>query len=265
MKPINFGGHSAYQDRVLTGLRKYYPNAANSLSLSTWQTLEKFGSLDLSAIDVLMQDRYSNFGPEPQLPSDMLRSILVSVEFKITSYTRFASDLKENHLHAIISGFHVGDTPGTETFYDFHKRLWLSEDKNLSTPVHPPKVKPQKPNGNEEKAALVEKVTVEDLFCQFEESLPYDMAPCIKLWEIFNTLFFRNLQPIIFYHLKIYLWPVMELLFIQLPRNEKPVPVIAWIKGFVIANATGFIISRIVTLDGIPIAIVFTLGTTYTC
>lgn len=105
MKPINVSGHSAYQDRVLTQLRKYYPDAANSLSSSTWQTLEKFWKLDLSAVDVFMQERYSNFDPEPRLPSDMLRSILVSVEFKITYYTRFASDLKENHLHAIISGF----------------------------------------------------------------------------------------------------------------------------------------------------------------
>lgn len=192
MKPINIGGHSAYQDRVLTQLRKYYPDAANSLSSSTWQILEKFWCLDLSAIDVLMQDRYSDFGPEPRLPSDMLRSILVSVEFKITSYTRFASDLKENHLHAIISGFHVGHTPGTGTFYDFHKRFWLADHKNLSAPLHPPKVKPQKPKGNEEKAAPVEKVTVEDLFHQFEDSPPSDMAPCLKLWEIFNSLFLQK-------------------------------------------------------------------------
>ena len=27
MKPINIGGHSAYQDRVLNQLRKYYPDA----------------------------------------------------------------------------------------------------------------------------------------------------------------------------------------------------------------------------------------------
>ena len=108
MKPINIGGHSAYQERVLTQLRKYYPNAASSLSSSTWQILDKFWNLDLSKIDVLMQDRYSVFGPEPRLPSDMLRSILVSVEFKITSYTRLASDLKENYLHTIISGFYVG-------------------------------------------------------------------------------------------------------------------------------------------------------------
>jgi len=96
LKPINIGGHSAYQDRVLTQLRKYYPNAATSLSFSTWQILDKFWNLDLSQVDVLMQDRYSVFGSEPRLPSDMLRSILVSVAFKITSYTKLASDLKEN-------------------------------------------------------------------------------------------------------------------------------------------------------------------------
>ena len=192
MKPINTGGHSAYQDRVLNQLRKYYPDAANSLSSSTWLILEKFWNLDLSPIDVLMQDRYSAYGPEPRLPSDMLRSILVSVEFKITSYTRFASDLKENYLHAIVSGFTVGNTPGVGTFYDFHKRLWLSEQDNLSNPCHPPKSKPQKPKGNEEKAAPVEKITVEDLFHQFESSPPSEMAPCTKLWEIFNNFFLQN-------------------------------------------------------------------------
>lgn len=144
MKPINTGGHSAYQDHVLKQLRKYYPNAASSFSSSTWQILEKFWALDLSAIDSLMQDKYSAFGPEPRLPSDMFRAILVSVEFKFTSYTRFASDLKENLLHAIISGFPVGDTPGVGTFYDFHKRLWLSDNKNLSNAIHPPKEKPKR-------------------------------------------------------------------------------------------------------------------------
>ena len=192
MKPINIGGHSAYQDHVLKQLRKYYPNATTSFSSSTWQILEKFWALDLSAIDSLMQDRYSAFGPEPRLPSDMLRAILVSVEFKITSYTRFASDLKENHLHAIISGFTVGDTPGVGTFYDFHKRLWLSDNKNLSNAIHPPKEKPQKPKGKEEKAAPVEKVTVEELFHQFQENPPSDMAPCARLWEIFNTFFLQT-------------------------------------------------------------------------
>ena len=118
MKPVNIGGHTAYQNRILTQLRKYNPDATNSLSSSTLQILDKFWNHDLSGIDSLMKDRYSAFGPEPRLPSDMLRSILVSVEFKITSYTS--------------------------------KRLWLSESKNLSNTNHPPKEKPQKPKGKEE-------------------------------------------------------------------------------------------------------------------
>ena len=195
MKPVNIGGHSAYQNRVLSQLHKYYPDAVTSLPSSTWQILDKFWNLDLSLVDTLMQDRYSSFGPQPRLPSDMLRALLVSVEFKITSYTRFAADLKGNYLHAIISGFSVGDTPGVGTFYDFHKRLWLSADKNLSTAVHPPKEKPQKPKGKEEKAAPVEKVTVEDLFHKFEETPPSDMAPCTRLWEIFIDLNWKCGRP----------------------------------------------------------------------
>lgn len=212
-----------------------------------------------------MQDRYSSFGPEPRLPSDMLRAILVSVEFKITSYTRFAADLKVNHLHAIISGFTVGDTPGVGTFYDFHKRLWLSDNKNLSTAVHPPKEKPQKPKGKEEKAAPVEKVTVEDLFQKFEEYPPSDMAPCIRLWEIFNTFFFRLLHGKILYLSKSLLGPAMVHLFTPLHRNGNPEPANVWKKVFVIASATVFITSLTVISVGIPTVTIITLAMTCTC
>lgn len=132
MKPVNIGGHPAYQKRVLEQLRKYYPDAVSSLPSSTWEILEKFYALDLSPIDDIMQDRYSNFGPAPRLPSDMLRSVLLSVEFKISSVTAWVADMKENYLHALISGFNVGDTPGIGTFYDFFSRLWCSDKNNLT-------------------------------------------------------------------------------------------------------------------------------------
>lgn len=154
--------------------------------------MEKFWNLDLSGMDSLMADRYSDFDPAPRLPSDMLRSILLSVEFKVTSYTRWAADLKENHLHAILSGFPVGDTPGVGTFYDFLSRLWLSDKNNLSDPVHPPKEKPKKPEKKGEKAPPVEKVTVKDLLEQFELHPPKDMAPCKRLYEIFKVLFLNQ-------------------------------------------------------------------------
>lgn len=62
----------------------------------------------------------------------------------------------------------------------------------LPNPVHPPKEKPQEPKGKEEKAPPVEKLTVDDLFRQFEKNPPDDMAPSSKLWEIFNTFFLKH-------------------------------------------------------------------------
>ena len=192
MKPVNIGGHPAYQKRVLDQLRKYYPDAASSLPSSTWEILEKFYVLDLSPIDEIMLDRYSNFGPVPRLPSDMLRSIMLSIEFKITSVTAWVADMKENHLHALLSGFIVGDTPGIGTFYDFFSRLWCSNKNNLTDAIHPPKEKPKKPKGKEEKAPPVEKITVKELFEKLEQEPPTEMDACTRLFEIFSSLFLNR-------------------------------------------------------------------------
>ncbi|MDY3910274.1 MAG: hypothetical protein SOZ48_11170, partial [Eubacterium sp.] len=45
-------------------------------------------------------------------------------DFKVTSLTEWAAQLKINPLYAILSGFEFGDTPGVGTFYDFLNRLW---------------------------------------------------------------------------------------------------------------------------------------------
>ncbi len=119
MKPVNIGGHAAYQKHVLEQLCKYYPNALTSFDSVTWDIMEQFWSMDLSPVDDLMQDRYSVFGPEPRLPSNMLRSYLLSIKCKIPSTTAWASDLKQNYLHAILSGFSVGDTPAQVLFMIF--------------------------------------------------------------------------------------------------------------------------------------------------
>ncbi len=189
MKPINTGGHSAYQNRVLTQLRKYYPDAANSLDSSTWKIIEQFWAFDLSRVDEIMQDRYSIFGPKPRLPSDMLRSFLLSIMFKVTSLTSWASQLKQNHLYAILSGFIVGDTPGVGTFYDFKSRSWLSDRPNITPAAHPPKEKPAMPAKKGQKAPPVEKVTVQDLLAKFQIEPPTEFNPAARLFLIFKTLF----------------------------------------------------------------------------
>ena len=50
--PVNPGGHAAYQDFVVTNLRKYYPNP-DAFSRATWDIIERFWSLNLSYTDEL--------------------------------------------------------------------------------------------------------------------------------------------------------------------------------------------------------------------
>ena len=47
MLPNISGGHTAYQNFVVTNLRKYYPNP-DALARSTWDIIERFWNLELS-------------------------------------------------------------------------------------------------------------------------------------------------------------------------------------------------------------------------
>lgn len=154
MLPVNCGSHADYQHFVVTNLRKYYP-VPDALSRSTWDIIEHFWNIDLSFTDTFMADKYSKFGPAPRTPSSMQRSYLLSIDFKVTSITEWAAQLKINPLYAILSGFEPGNTPGVGTFYDFINRLWNSDDDHMSPHIHPLKTKVKKPKTKGTKADSV--------------------------------------------------------------------------------------------------------------
>ena len=131
MLPTNPGGHAAYQNTFVSEFLKFYPDPF-VLPKSTWDYIVQFWYLDLSQTDSIMQDCYSVFGPEPRLPSCMLRSYLLALKLKVTSITVWCRMLKETPLYAILSGFPFGDTPGVGTFYDFFSRIWKDDSNNLS-------------------------------------------------------------------------------------------------------------------------------------
>ena len=122
---------------------------------SVFRTLMRFWNLDLSFTDTFMADKYSKFGPAPRTPSSMQRSYLLSIDFKVTSITEWAAQLKINPLYAILSGFEPGNTPGVGTFYDFINRLWNSDDDHMSPHIHPLKTKVKKPKTKGTKADSV--------------------------------------------------------------------------------------------------------------
>ncbi|MBR1470171.1 MAG: hypothetical protein IJ600_00850 [Lachnospiraceae bacterium] len=193
MKPINLGGHPAYQSQLIKLLHQYYPNAFVRFGSTLWDTIGKFFSMDLTQIDALMYDRYSFFGPPPRLPSDMIRSIMLSLVMKKTSFTSWSEELKTNPLAAIISGFHPDDTPGVGTFYDFCSRLWLSNKDNISDHAQPlKKRKVEKPKKPDDKAAPVEDITVEDLIPILEQNPLSTDQPYARLFQIFNEVFLKH-------------------------------------------------------------------------
>ena len=190
MLPVNCGSHADYQNFVVTNLRKYYPNP-NALARSTWDIIERFWNLDLSFTDTFMTDKYSKFGPAPRTPSCMQRSYLLSIDFKVTSLTEWAAQLKMNPLYAILSGFEPGNTPGVGTFYDFINRLWDSDDDHMSPHIHPLKTKVKKPETKGTKADSLEKVTVADLLPTVLEHTDFklDEQPYSSLFAIYQKEF----------------------------------------------------------------------------
>ena len=140
MLPTNPGGHAAYQDTFVSQFLKFYPDPF-VLPKSTWDYIVQFWYLDLSLTDSIMRECYSVFGPEPRLPSCMLRSYLLALKLKVTSITVWCRMLKETPLYAILSGFSFGDTPGVGTFYDFFSRIWQDDSNNLSPKDRLPKIK----------------------------------------------------------------------------------------------------------------------------
>ena len=245
MKPINVGGHSAYQNRVLSQLHKYYPDASTSLSSSTWQILDKFWNLDLSSVDVLMQDRYSSFGPEPRLPSDMLRAILVSVEFKITSYTRFAADLKEIIFMQLFPAFPSGILPAlelsmtsTNAFGYQITRIFQLLSIHLRKNLRNQKEK-------KKRLLLLKKQLSRIYFTNLKKHHLLTWLLVLDFGKSSILFFFRLLPGKTLYLSKSLLWPAMVLLYIRQLKNEKTVPAIVWKKVSVIANAIEFIINRL--------------------
>lgn len=118
-----------------------------------------------------MRNKYSVYGPKPRTPSCMQRSYLLSIDFKVSSLTHWAAQLKINPLYAILSGFKFGNTPGVGTFYDFLGRMWDSDGNQPSPHLHPLKIKAKKPKIKGAKADPVVKIKVEQLLPELENTI----------------------------------------------------------------------------------------------
>ena len=192
MKPVNIGAHAAYRNALRKNLHTCYPNL-EVISKSQWKIYEKFRDLDLSAIDSIMEDKYSIFGPPPRLPSCMFRSYLLSLAFGIASITDWVDAMRVTPFYAIVSGFSPDDTPGVGTFYDFFNRLWDSPHKNLTGYIQPVRVKVKKPDKKGQKADSVERETTQELIERLSHTdFSIDEQPYATLFSIFQVCFLNQ-------------------------------------------------------------------------
>ncbi len=144
MLPVNYGGHTAYQDTFVSRFLALFPNSF-AVPKQTWDIIVKFWYLDLSETDTIMQEFYPLTGkPATRFPSCLLRSYLLSIVMKVDSITGWCRLLKITPLYAILSGFPPHDTLGVGTFYDFFNRLWQSDKDNYIHQVKHKKAKPEK-------------------------------------------------------------------------------------------------------------------------
>lgn len=144
MLPVNYGGHTAYQDTFVSEFLSLFPDPF-VVPKQTWDIIVKFWYLDLSETDTIMQEFYPLTGkPATRFPSCLLRSYLLSIVLGVTSITQWCRLLKITPLYAILSGFPADDTPGVGTFYDFFNRLWQSDKNNHINQMKHKKPKPEK-------------------------------------------------------------------------------------------------------------------------
>lgn len=189
MKPIP-SNHSEYRS-FISHQMDFNRISWRSQTSSVQDIFLRFRDLDLSDVDRIMADRYSNKGPKPRQPSCMLRSLLLMIVTKSPSIVEWVSTLHTSPFFAILSGFSVDDVPGVGTFYDFMLRSWNSSSKNFSSNIKPPYHNDlQKPEKKGDKAPSIEKETVADLIPRLQAS-PFDLNKEAYgiLFRIFQSCF----------------------------------------------------------------------------
>ena len=188
MLPVNCGSHSDYQNFVVKNLRKYYPNP-DSIARSTCDIIDRFWNLDLSFTNKFIRDKYAVFGPKPRTPSCMQRSFLLSIDFKVTSLTDWAAQLKINPLYAILSVFSLG-IPWASVLFMTSLTAYGTLIPTISPHINPTKDKAKKPKIKGSKAAPVEKVSVEQLLPKLENTaFRIEEQPYGSLFQLYKSEF----------------------------------------------------------------------------
>lgn len=150
-------------------------------------------AIDLSLTASLMKACYSSNtkGRKPHDPADLLRCLLLMHKLQVTNVDDWVYMLRTVPVYAILSGFSKGQTPGVGTFYDFFRRLWLSERPHKTGRNKRPLRKPREKGKKNEKLDPKNPKITEKLVARVLRANPLHVSPKEHdlLQQLFQTLF----------------------------------------------------------------------------
>ena len=107
-------------------------------------SLLKLTLLNLDNLFPVIKPLYPVLGRPAKNQCELLRSLILMIDFKKQSITDWAFTTEHDDLLRIMCGFKKGDVPGTASYYDLLERLWLSKRSKNRTKIRKFKRKPSK-------------------------------------------------------------------------------------------------------------------------
>lgn len=155
-------------------------------------SLVKLWMLNLDPAIPLLISCYSSRGrPAAFDPADLLRSLLLMTDQKVSSITQWARILRNDRVLACLSGFDPAKTPSVGTFYAFMDRLWqgdLSKVRARRLQLRPCRKKPRKAKSGK-KLSPKRPGVVKKLVDQALKGRSFTRRPERLLQEIFARCF----------------------------------------------------------------------------
>lgn len=248
MKPVP-RTHSEYQSFISQHLNSDF--SFSSIVPADRLCLYKLWCTDLSQTDLMLIPLYSDRGPLPRIPSDLLRSYLLMILTKTFSITKWIDQLKRVPFYAVLSGFHPDDIPGIGTFYDFFDRLWLSDSDNFLPNERHRFKKPPKGKKKGEKAPTISKDKVAKIIKRItKQPLTLVSQPFDLLFDLFKSQFVQKSCQLGLL-LTFFPLPVTVRLLLLLPNHAVILYVIAVKTELLAANANAITSNPTVIPDGI--------------
>lgn len=135
--------HADYQESVRKELDLMTSSERSRLSLFK-DSLSKLFLLNLDPLLPIIKPLYSVFGRPSQNQCEIFRSLILMLDRKVYSITRWAQITASDNIIRMLCGFKPGNVPGLASYYDLLFRIWLSPRKSRKSSLKTPYRKPNK-------------------------------------------------------------------------------------------------------------------------